>query len=68
MKIIIKIIAVLAIIIGTMAVVTGSRVLLGMFIPDYQFFTALVSYNVIMGTLSIVASILIWKRNKNAFL
>ena len=61
MKILIKIIAVLAAIIGIMAVITGSRVLLGLFDPGYQYFTVLVSYNVIMGFVSIVAGILIWK-------
>ena len=41
--------------------ITGSRVLLGLFDPGYQYFTVLVSYNVIMGFVSIVAGILIWK-------
>ena len=63
MKIVIKIVAVLATLIGIMAVITGSRVLLGLFVPDYQYFTSLVSYNVIIGAVSIIAGILIWQRN-----
>ncbi len=66
MKIVIKIVAVLATIIGIMAVVTGSRVLLGGFDPDYQYFNSLVSYNVIMGVISVIAGILIWQRNSKA--
>ena len=68
MKILINIIAVLAAIVGTMAVITGSRVLLGLFNPDYEYFTGLLVYNVIMGLVSIVTGVLIWKRNSNAYL
>jgi hypothetical protein len=68
MKIVIKIIAVLAAIMGIMAVITGSRVLLGMFDPGYQYFTSLVSYNVIMGAVSIFAGVFIWQRNNKALL
>ncbi len=63
MKIVIKIVAVVAAIMGLMAVITGSRVLLGVFDPGYQYFTTLISYNVIMGVVSITAGIYIWKRN-----
>ena len=68
MKIVIKIISVLAIIVGIMAVVTGSRVLLGVFDPDYKYFTELVSYNVIMGAVSVIAGIFIWQRNSKAII
>ncbi len=68
MRIIIKIISVLAIIIGIMAVVTGSRVLLGVFDPGYKYFTELVSYNVIMGTVSVIVGVFIWRRNSKAFI
>ena len=68
MKIVIRIVAVLAAIIGTMAVVTGSRVLIGIFDPGYQYFTELVSYNVIMGAVSVIAGILIWRKNSKALL
>ncbi len=68
MNTITKIIAIIAIIIGLMAVITGSRVLLGVFDPGYKYFLTLVSYNVIMGAVSIVAGILIWKQIDKAFL
>ncbi|MEE9432192.1 MAG: hypothetical protein V3V16_14170 [Melioribacteraceae bacterium] len=68
MKIVIKIISVLAIIVGIMAVVTGSRVLLGVFDPGYKYFTELVSYNVIMGAVSVIAGIFIWQRNSKAII
>lgn len=68
MKIVIKIIAVLASIIGIMATITGSRVLLGLFDPGYEYFTALIVYNIIMGLVSLFAGTLIWKRNSKALL
>ena len=68
MKIVIKIIAVLASIIGIMAAITGTRVLLGMFDPGYEYFTALIGYNVIMGLISVFAGVLIWKRNSKALI
>ena len=68
MKILTKIIAVAAAAIGLMAVVVGSRVLLGLYDPGYQYFTSLVSYNVIMGTVSVFAGILIWTRSSKALL
>jgi len=67
MKIVIKIIAVLASIIGIMAVITGTSVLLGLFDPGYQYFTALIGYNIIMGTVSVITGFFIWQRNSKAF-
>ena len=66
MKIFIRIVAVAAAIMGIMAVVTGSRVLLGLFDPGYQYFTTLIGYNIILGIVSINAGIYIWKRNGKA--
>jgi hypothetical protein len=66
MKIIIRIIAVLATIIGIMAAITGSRVLLGLFDPGYQYFTTLIGYNIAMGVVSVIAGVLIWHRNSKA--
>lgn len=63
MKITVKIIAVLATIIGIMTIITGLRVLLGMFDPGYQYFTPLIVYNMIMGVVSVITGILIWKRS-----
>jgi uncharacterized membrane protein len=68
MKYINKVVALLAAIIGIMAVVTGSRVLLGLFDPGYNYFTALISYNIFMGMVSFVAGILIWRQNSKALL
>lgn len=68
MKYFTKIVAVLAIVIGIMAVVTGLRVIVGFFDPGYQYFLTLVSYNVIMGAVSLIVGIYIWQRNKNALL
>ncbi len=68
MKIVIRIVAVAAAIVGIMAVVTGSRVLLGVFDPEYQYFTVLIVYNVILGAVSVIAGILIWQRNSKALL
>ena len=67
MKIAVRIIAVLASVIGIMAAITGSRVLLGNFDPGYQYFRSLIIYNIIMGLVSVFAGVLIWKRNNKAF-
>lgn len=66
MKILVKITAVIAAIIGIMAVVTGLRVLLGSFDPGYQYFISLVSYNVLLGAVSVYVGILIWQMHKKA--
>lgn len=68
MKIVIRIVAVLAALVGIMAVVAGSRVLLGLLVPDYQYFTSLIVYNVFMGIVSVIAGVIIWKRNNNSLL
>jgi len=58
--------AILALLIGIMSVVSGSMVLLNYNIPDYNVINWLVVYNVILGGISLVAAILIWKNNKSA--
>ncbi len=63
-----KIVAVLAIIIGSMSIVTGLRVIGGFFDPGYQYFSTLVSYNVIMGAVSVIAGVYIWQQNRNALI
>ncbi|MCB0742799.1 MAG: hypothetical protein KDC52_11750 [Ignavibacteriae bacterium] len=68
MKTTIKIVALLAMAIGIMAVITGLRVIGGFFDPGYTYYLSLVSYNVIMGAVSVIAGIFIWQRNKNALL
>ena len=68
MKYLNKVVAMIAIIIGSMSIVTGLRVIGGFFDPGYQYFLTLVSYNVFMGAVSVIAGIYIWQRNKNALL
>ena len=68
MKITIRIVSVLAAIIGILPTITGSRVLFGMFDPGYQYFTVLIVYNLIMGIISIIAGVLIWQRKSKALL
>ena len=68
MKYLNKAVAVIAIIIGSMAVITGLRVIGGFFDPGYQYFLTLVSYNVIMGAVSVIVGIYIWLQNRNALI
>ncbi len=65
MKIMYKIAAILALVIGIISVISGSMVLLNYNIPNYNVLNWLVIYNVILGGISIVAAILIWKNNKS---
>lgn len=66
MKNLYKIAAILALLIGGISIVAGSKVLLGIDVKDYTVLNWLVIYNVILGGISIVAAILIWKNNKSA--
>jgi hypothetical protein len=59
-----KIASILAIFIGGMSVIAGSKVLLGIDTKNYNVLNWLVLYNVILGIISILASYLIWKKNK----
>jgi len=61
MKILKKIAAILALFIGVMSVFAGSKVLLGIDSKDYNVLTWLVSYNVILGVISIITAYFIWK-------
>ena len=63
MKIMNKIAAIIALLIGIMSVISGSKVLMEIDIKDYTGLTWLVIYNVIFGAISIVAAFLIWKNN-----
>jgi cell shape-determining protein MreD len=61
-----KIAAILAFIIGIMAVIAGGRVLLGI-LPDYYVIDWLPIYNFVVGFSSaFFASIVIWKNNRLA--
>ena len=55
---------VLAAIIGTMSVISGSSVLLGLRVVDYTALNWLVVYNVTLGILSIITGFVIWKKLK----
>jgi len=68
MKIIIKITAVLAVIIGLLSVIVGTSVLLGFFDPGYQYFELLIIYNIIVGVVSTADGILIWQKSKKVLL
>lgn len=68
MKITLKIVAILATLIGLMAIVTGTRVLLGFFDPDYVYFETLIVYNIVMGLFSVIVGILIWLKNDKSLL
>ena len=60
MKILKKVGAILALIIGLMSVMAGSKVLLGIDTKDYNILTWLVYYNVIFGVISVVVAYFIW--------
>ena len=67
MKNLSKIVAtILATLIGIMSVISGSRVLLSIDVPDYPVMPWLVSYNVLLGLLSLLAAYFIWSRHKYA--
>lgn len=53
--------AILALLIGGISVISGSKVLLGIDVKDYAVLNWLVIYNVIFGAISILAAYLIWK-------
>ena len=56
----------LAIMLGLMAVIAGTKVLLEIDIKDYNVLIWLVSYNIIFGAISIVVAYLIFKNLKLA--
>jgi hypothetical protein len=61
MKNLYKIAAILALFIGGISIVAGSKVLLGIDVKDYTVLSGLVIYNVIFGAISIAVAYLIWK-------
>lgn len=66
MNILKKIAAILALFIGLMSVFAGSKVLLGIDTKNYTILTWLVTYNVIIGFISIFTAYLIWKTKENS--
>jgi len=61
-----KIAAILALLIGGISVISGSKVLLGIDVKDYAVLNWLVIYNVIFGAISILAAYFIWKNKSLA--
>lgn len=55
-----RVAAILAVVLGLLAVTEGGRVLLGLPVPDYPVLLWLVWYNVAMGALSVMAGAEIW--------
>ena len=53
--------SILAIMLGLLSMVEGGRVLLGLSIPGYTVHRWLVWYNVVMGGVSVIAGVGIWK-------
>jgi hypothetical protein len=68
MRFVLKLVAILASVIGLMAIITGSSVLLGFFDPGYTYFTALIVYNIILGVISVITGILVWMKNHKSLL
>ncbi len=66
MKYLYKIAAILALFIGGISVVAGSKVLLGIDVKDYTVLNDLVIYNVIFGAISLVVAYLILKNKSFA--
>ena len=61
-----KIASVLALLIGGMTIIAGSKVLLGIDTKNYTVLNWLVIYNVVFGFISILVSYLLWKNNSVA--
>ncbi|MDO9037492.1 MAG: hypothetical protein Q7U59_03990 [Lutibacter sp.] len=66
MKIMYKIAAIIALLIGIMSVISGSLVLLNYNIPNYNVLNWLVIYNVIFGAISMLEAYFIWKNKSLA--
>ncbi len=63
-----KPIAVIAALMGVLPVITGTRVLSGSFDPGYATFITLITYNILMGLVSVAAGYFIWTKTKQALL
>ncbi len=58
-----RVVAIVAMVLGAMAVVAGGKVLFGISVPDYHVIPWLVKYNVTMGVISIVTAVFLWLKN-----
>lgn len=63
MKILLKVSAVVGAMLGLMAVINGTRVILGLFDPGYNILYWLVYYNVLFGLISVYAGFAIFKQH-----
>ncbi len=61
-----RITAIVAMIFSALSLVEGSRILLGLSIPDYTVFIPLLIYNIIMGGMGIYVGVQIFRRHKNS--
>jgi hypothetical protein len=52
--------AILGIIVGVLTIIAGSKVLLGISLPNYSILRWLVIYNVLLGVISVIAGIGLW--------
>ncbi|MEW6508873.1 MAG: hypothetical protein AB1432_14120 [Bacteroidota bacterium] len=63
-KLLINIVSTIVIIFSLLSIWEGSRVLLGISVPDYKVFAPLLIYNVVMGFVGVVVGITIFIRHK----
>lgn len=66
MKLMHKTAAILALLIGGISVIAGSKVLLGLDVKNYTVFNCLIIYNIILGIISMIVAFLIWKNLKSS--
>ena len=57
-----KVAAILALFIGLMSIFAGSKVLLGIDTKPYTILIWLVIYNIVLGVISVLTSLLIWRQ------
>jgi len=62
-----KIAASVALVLGLMTIISGTRVLTGQSVPAYTVLPWLVYYNVFMGVVSFIVGLLIWKEHGFAY-
>lgn len=63
-----RIASLLGIAIGLLSIFAGSKVLLGISVPAYTVLKWLVVYNLILGFVSVVAGIGLWKEHRSGLL
>lgn len=63
MKNLYKIASILALLIGSISVIAGSKVLLGIDTKNYTVLNWLVVYNILFGFISVAVAYLIWKKH-----